>query len=66
MPTYEECIAKAGALLAEGDLIDATKPPRQLAEEAYNPTYPAVTVDVLEDRIRVQRGLPPIHVDQAS
>lgn len=38
--------------------------PREQAEAAWSPTS-TLTVDELEDRIRIRRGLPPVHA-QAS
>lgn len=59
-PTEAECIRRAGAVLAASDLAIAQMTPREQAEAAWTPTS-RLTVDELEDRIRVHRGLDPIH-----
>lgn len=60
MSTEAECIQRAGEVLAAADLACAQMTPREQAEAAWTPTY-AGTVDELEDLIRADRGLPPIH-----
>lgn len=65
MTTREEAVAAAGDLLAEQDLAIASMTPREQAEAAWTPTSP-YTVDELEDRIRIRRGLDPIHAVKAS
>lgn len=65
MTSREEAIAAAGRDLAASDLAQAKMTPREQAEAAWTPTSP-YTVDELEDRIRVRRGMPPIHDVKAS
>lgn len=60
MATRAECIDAAGRKLAISDAAIAQMTPREQAEAAWTPTSP-FTVDQLEDRIRVRRGLPPVH-----
>lgn len=59
-PTREECIALAGRVLAESWALTAQMTPREQAEAAWTPTT-GMSVDELEDEIRVERGLQPIH-----
>jgi len=65
MPSREECIRRAGEILAEGEIAAAQMTPREQAEAAWTPTSP-YTVDELEDLIRADRGLPPKHSAAAS
>lgn len=65
MPTEQECINAAGAGFAVMRQAVAQMTPREQAEAAWTPTCP-VTVDELEDRIRVRRGMPAIHDAKAS
>jgi len=51
-------IARAARTYANGRRAMAQMTPREQAEAAYTPTGPSV--DELEDRIRAERGLPPI------
>lgn len=62
MPTEQECIDAAGAVLAASDLAIAQMTPREQAEAAWTPTSKD-SVEQIEDRIRVRRGLTPIHGD---
>ena len=59
MRTRAEVIAAAGDLAAEQWLARQSMTPREQAEAAVTPGGP--DVDELEDRIRVRRGLQPIH-----
>jgi hypothetical protein len=59
MPTRDEAIAAAGAKLAASDLACAQMTPREQAEAAWTPTS-RLSVDELEDRIRVERGMPAL------
>lgn len=56
----EACIKDAGQLLAQMQHDVAEMTPREQAEAAWSPTS-GMTVDELEDRIRIRRGLAPIH-----
>lgn len=58
MPTREECIADAGAHLAQMRRACAQMTPREQAEAAWTPTSP-YSVDELEDLIRGRRGMAP-------
>lgn len=60
MPSREECIRIAGEALAVAYDACAQMTPREQAEAAWTPTS-RHTVDELEDLIRADRGLPPIH-----
>lgn len=60
MTTYEEAIAAAGDLAAVQLLARQAMTPREQAEAAYTPTS-RYSVDELEDLIRIERGLEPIH-----
>jgi hypothetical protein len=62
--TRAQAIAAAGDLLAEQDLAMESMTPREQAEAAWTPTS-RLSVDELEDLIRADRGLDPIHA-QAS
>lgn len=64
MKSRAEAIAAAADLFAEQTIAVASMTPREQAEAAWTPTS-RLTVDELEDRIRVRRGLAPIH-SQAS
>lgn len=65
MPTREECIAGFGAdMAAIYDACDRMTP-REQAEAAWTPTSRS-TVDELEDRIRAERGMPPINRGQVA
>jgi hypothetical protein len=57
-PTRAEAVASAGRKLAASDLACAQMTPREQAEAAWTPTSTS-TVDELEDRIRVRRGMQP-------
>lgn len=59
MATRQECIAQAGRVLAQARADLAVLSPREQAEAAYTPSGPSV--DEIEDRIRVRRGMTPIH-----
>lgn len=56
MPTYEECVADAAAVLVTSDQTVARMTPREQAEAAWSPTS-RLSVDELEDRIRAERGM---------
>lgn len=58
MRTTEQAIRRAGVALAQTIASCALMTPREQAEAAYTPTGPSV--DELEDRIRAERGLPPL------
>lgn len=60
MTTEQECIDAAGAVLAAGDAAMARMTPREQAEAAWTPTS-RHSVDELEDLIRADRGLSPVH-----
>ncbi|WP_435744996.1 hypothetical protein [Nocardioides sp. SYSU DS0663] len=60
MPSREECIRNAGEVLATAYVACEQMTPREQAEAAWTPTSHH-TVDELEDLIRADRGLPPIH-----
>lgn len=60
--TEEECIGRAGAVLAASDEAIAQMTPREQAEAAWTPTEP-FSVDEKEDLIREGRGLQPVHHD---
>lgn len=60
MITRDQAIAEAGDLLAVQDVARQSMTPREQAEAAWTPTSP-YSIDELEDRIRVRRGLNPIH-----
>ncbi|MCM0618783.1 hypothetical protein [Nocardioides bruguierae] len=62
MPTEQECIDAAGAVLATSDQAIAQMTPREQAEAAWTPTV-RLSVDELEDLIRHGRGLAPVHHD---
>lgn len=64
MTTREQAITAAGEVLAASDRACAQMTPREQAEAAWSPTS-RMSVDDLEDQIRRQRGLAPIH-QQAS
>lgn len=55
----EEAIARAARTYANGLRAMANMTPREQAEAAWTPTGPPV--DELEDRIRAERGLPPLN-----
>lgn len=55
-PPSDTAIRNAGRTLALARQLVATMTPRQQAEAAWTPTSPSV--DVLEARIRSERGLP--------
>lgn len=65
MKTYEECINTAGDLAAEQLLARQSMTPREQAEAAWSPTS-RHTVDELEDLIRADRGLEPIHTRKSA
>lgn len=64
MPTAEELDAVARALV-NGRITTAQMTPREQAEAAWSPTS-RFTVDELEDLIRSDRGLAPVHTAKAS
>ncbi|WP_165764035.1 hypothetical protein [Nocardioides sp. PD653] len=51
--------------MAESDLAMAQMTPREQAEAAWTPTS-THTVDELEDLIRAERGMAPLHDAKAS
>lgn len=59
MATRDECLAGFGAAMAISNEACDQMTPREQAEAAWTPTSRA-SVDELEDRIRAERGLPPI------
>lgn len=63
--TREEGIANAGRALAHGRATQAQLTPREQAEAAWTPTSP-YTVDQLEDRIRIRRGMTPVHTEAGA
>lgn len=65
MVSEQDCIRRAGAVLAASDEAIAQMTPREQAEAAWTPTSKH-TVEEIEDRIRIRRGLPPIHQDQPA
>ena len=60
MKTRADCIKAAGVALAQMQHDVALMTPREQAEAAWTPTS-GLTVDELEDLIRQDRGLAPIH-----
>lgn len=58
--TREQAIARAGKALALARHVMSQMTPREQAEAAWHPGH-VCSVDELEDRIRVRRGLAPIH-----
>lgn len=60
MPTEDECLAGFGHAMAESAVACAQMTPREQAEAAWTPTSPH-TVDELEDLIRADRGMAPVH-----
>lgn len=65
MPTKDECLAGFGLAMAESDLAIAQMTPREQAEAAWTPTS-THTVEELEDLIRADRGMAPLHDAKAS
>jgi hypothetical protein len=63
--TREQALDSFGAVIAASDAACAQMTPREQAEAAWTPTSPH-TVDELEDLIRADRGLAPIHDAKAS
>lgn len=59
MPTRDECLAGFGAAMAVSNDACDRMTPREQAEAAWTPTS-RCSVDELEDRIRADRGMPPI------
>lgn len=57
-------IDAAGKAFANALATCAEMTPREQAEAAYTPTGPPV--DELEDRIRAERGLPPLQRQSAA
>lgn len=53
-----QAIREAGEVFAMGEIAAEQMTPRDLAEACFTPTGPPV--DELEDRIRAERGLPPL------
>lgn len=60
MTTRSESVEQAGRVLAAGLAAQQSMTPRQQAESAWEPSC-GLSVDDVEDLIRVQRGLPQIH-----
>lgn len=60
MPTRRECVERAGRALAAGLVAAESMTPRELAERCWTPTS-TKSVDELEDEIREERGMAPIH-----
>ena len=58
--TYEEGIRRAAQALVDAHATNALLTPREQAERAMHATC-EYSVDELEDMVRAQRGLPPIH-----
>jgi hypothetical protein len=56
----EQAIERAGAVWARWRHTISQMTPREQAEAAWSPTS-RYTVDELEDLIRIERGLDPIH-----
>lgn len=65
MVTYDEAIAAAGDLAATQFLARQAMTPREQAEAAFTPTS-RYSVDELEDLIRVERGMEPIHAAKSA
>lgn len=61
----DQAITTAARALANGRATEAQMTPREHAEGAWTPTSP-YTVDQLEDLIRADRGMPPIHDAQSA
>lgn len=62
----QAAISEAGKKLAVSDQAIAQMTPREQAEAAWTPTSRYASVDELEDAIRAQRGLPPVHSAKTS
>lgn len=60
MPSRDECIDRAALVLANGRITQAQMTPREQAEAAWHPGSPFTVVE-LEDQIRIERGMEPIH-----
>lgn len=60
MTTEEQAYDAAGRTLALSDAAIAQMTPREQAEAAWTPTS-RFSVDELEDRIRADRGMAPLH-----
>lgn len=58
--TREQAVDEAAQALADLILTCQQMTPREQAEAAWSPTSHH-TVDELEDRIRVRRGMAPVH-----
>ncbi|CAB4727799.1 MAG: hypothetical protein F2667_12555 [Actinobacteria bacterium] len=58
--TMRQAISNAGTALANLRATCAQMTPREQAEAAWSPSS-RFTVDQLEDRIRIRRGMDPIH-----
>ncbi|HEY0889914.1 MAG TPA: hypothetical protein VGE38_09915 [Nocardioides sp.] len=56
----KKAIERAAQAFADGLLTAELMTPREQAEAAWSRTSP-YTVDELEDRIRIERGMTPIH-----
>ncbi len=54
-----DAIAGFGRAMAVSDAACDAMTPREQAEAAWTPTS-QLTVDELEDRIRAERGMPPL------
>lgn len=65
MRTRQQAIARAGKAFAEGLATCAQMTPREQAEAAWTPTS-TKTVDELEDLIRLDRGMEPLHRGDAA
>lgn len=62
--TREQSIGLAAKAFANAIATCEQMTPREQAEAAWRPGGP--TVDELEDRIRIRRGLEPIHTTTAA
>lgn len=65
MTPQDHAIQMAGRALANGRITQAQMTPREQAEGAWTPTS-RFSIDELEDLIRLDRGLAPIHDAKAS
>lgn len=59
--TREQCIDAAAQALVAGRLADRFLTCREIAEQAWTPTSKYSSIDELEDVLRAERGMPPIH-----
>lgn len=58
--TREQAIERAAEAFANGLVTCTRMTPREQAEAAWTPTSP-YSVDELEDLIRADRGMEPVH-----